>query len=703
MVVKSKEKSQHLTDLAEMFAILKRHKLRLNASKCAFGVGTGKFLGFLVTNRGIEANPSQIKAIQELEGPNSTKDVQHLAGMATALNRFINRSSDRCKPFFKTLKAKFFWDDEYDRTLADLKIYLSSAPILVTPRPGEELYLYLAVSQHAVSVVLVRAECIQHLPIFYVSKTLLLTDTRYLPLEKLALALMMTSRKLVHYFHAHTIVVLTEFPLKVLFEKADFTGRILKWAMELGQYDIKFRPRTVIKAQALADFVAEFTPGTHPICPVDLAGADLAQPIVLAIETSVGSKAGEGQRATALEEPGDFLEDVLNQGKERDQNEPIRDLEFRSSQNPSDCWKLFIGEMWKLFVDGASNRHGVGLGIVLTSPDGLIIEQAITLGLPASNNEAEYEALLAGLRSALRMKASALMVFSVSKLVVNQVSGEYEAKDERMAKYQALIHAEIKKFAAIRMEQIDREENSVANELVGLASAQTAFPNPLMIEFLPRLSIEEPEMTKVLCADLGPSWMDPIIAFLKDRVLPEEKKAANKIWAKSEWFWLSPSGALYKKSFTGPYLKCVHPAKVEAFLYEIYEGIYGSHTGGRSLVYRAISQGYWWPCMQADTQKYIRRCEKCQKFAHQIHQPARELLPLTSPWSFALWGLDIVEPLPVAPGNRKFFIAATDYFTKWVEAEPLATIKEKDVKKFVWKNVITRFGIPKALISDNGT
>ncbi|XP_028087698.1 uncharacterized protein LOC114288396 [Camellia sinensis] len=663
MVVKSREKSQHLADLAEMFAILKHYKLRLNASKCVFGVGTGKFLGFLVTNPGIEADPSQIKAIQELERPNSTRDVQHLAGMATALSRFISRSSDRCRPFCKTLKSKFFWDDECDRALADLKAYLSSAPILVTSQPGEELYLYLAISQHAVSPVLVRAEGIQHLPIFYVSKTLLPAETRYLPLEKLALALMMASRKLAHYFHAHTIVVLTEFPLKVLFEKADFAGRILKWAVELGQYDIKFRPRAAIKAQALADFVAEFAPGMHPVCPIDLVDADLAQPMVLAMKTSVGSQVGKGTSTTELTKSGD---DEPNQDKGRDQNEPIKDLELRSSQNPSDCWKLFMGEMWKLFVDGASNRHGAGLGIVLNSPDGLVIEQAITLGFPASNNEAEYEALLAGLRNALRMKASALMVFSDSKLVVNQVSGEYEARDERMAKYQALVCAKIKKFDAIRVEQINREGNNTADELAGLASTQTVFPNPLMIEFLPRLSIEEPEVAEVLCTDLGPSWMDPIIAFLKDRILPEEKK-------------------------------------VEAFLYEIHEGICGSHTRGRSLAYRAISQGYWWLCMQADAQKYVRRCEKCQKFAHQIHQPARDLLPLSSPWSFALWGLDIVGPLPATPGNRKFFISATDYFTKWVEAEPLATIKEKDVKKFVWQNVITHFGIPKALIPDNGT
>ncbi|XP_028051260.1 uncharacterized protein LOC114255918 [Camellia sinensis] len=315
----------------------------------------------------------------------------------------------------------------------------------------------------------------------------------------------MASRKLAHYFHAHMIVMLTEFPLKVLFEKVDFTGRILKWVVELGQYDIKFRPRTTIKAQALADFVAEFALGTHPVCPVDLASADLAQPMDQAMETSVGSQVKEGQKETELAKSGHSLEDGLNEDKERDQNESIRDLELRSSQNPSDCWKLFIGEMWKLFVDGASNRHGAGLGIVLTSLDGLIIEQEITLGFPASNNEAEYEALFAELRSALRMKASALMVFSDSKLVVNQVSGEYEARDERMAKYQALVCAEIKKFNAIRVEQINREENNMADELAGLASTQTVFPNPLMIEFLPRPSIEEPEATEVLYTDLGPS------------------------------------------------------------------------------------------------------------------------------------------------------------------------------------------------------
>ncbi|GMP62006.1 hypothetical protein CsSME_00024275 [Camellia sinensis var. sinensis] len=125
--------------------------------------------------------------------------------------------------------------------------------------------------------------------------------------------------------------------------------------------------------------------------------------MVQATRTSGGSQMEEGQMKAEVEKPDNSSKDKPNRDMERDQNEPTGTLELRSSQNPSDCWKLFIGEMWKLFVDEASNKHGAGLGIVLTSPNGMVIEQAITLGFSASNNEAEYEALLAELRSALRM------------------------------------------------------------------------------------------------------------------------------------------------------------------------------------------------------------------------------------------------------------------------------------------------------------
>ncbi|CAL5433785.1 unnamed protein product [Camellia sinensis] len=284
--------------------------------------------------------------------------------MAAVLNRFISRSSDRLRPFFLALKAKFEWDEECDRALENLKEYMSSPALLVTPIPGEELFLYLMVSQHIISAILVRAEGIQHLPIYYVSKTLLGTETRYLPLEKLALALMMASRKLSHYFHAHTIVVLTAFPLKALFERANFSGRILKWAVELGQFDIKFQPRTAIKAQSLVDFVEEFIPKSHHICPVNLTNtielgmevdAGIAQPLVQDTQSdpkadqSKESKAEVNHVTPSQDSPTnkDLVQsDSEGQTASMDLEENTSNiLDPTASFDPSTCWKLFVGEM----------------------------------------------------------------------------------------------------------------------------------------------------------------------------------------------------------------------------------------------------------------------------------------------------------------------------------------------------------------------
>ena len=106
--------------------------------------------------------------------------------------------------------------------------------------------------------------------------------------------------------------------------------------------------------------------------------------------------------------------------------------------------------------------------------------------------------------------------------------------------------------------------------------------------------------------------------------------------------------------------------------------------------------------MQKEVQEYVRKCDQCQRYALNIHQPGGVLNPLSSPWPFAQWWLDIVGPFPKAIGNKKHLLVGTDYFTKWVEAEPLANIRDVDVKKFIWRNIVTRFGTPRTLVSDNG-
>ena len=106
--------------------------------------------------------------------------------------------------------------------------------------------------------------------------------------------------------------------------------------------------------------------------------------------------------------------------------------------------------------------------------------------------------------------------------------------------------------------------------------------------------------------------------------------------------------------------------------------------------------------MQRDALEYVKKCDQCQRYSPSIHQPGGILNPLSSPWPFAQWGLDIVEPFPKVVGNKKYLIVGTDYFTKWVEVEPLANIRDVDAKRFVWKSIVTRFSVPHVLISDNG-
>ena len=230
MVVKSKLVSEHLVDLTSIFEILREHKQHLNASKCSFGVGSGKFLGYMVTHRGIEVNPDQIKAINSLQPPQNPKEVQKLTGIMAALNRFISRSVERCRPFFLLLHKwkEFEWSEECVMAFQELKRYLSHPPIMSSLVVDEVLFAYIAIALYAISLVLIQVNNGIQRPVYCVSKSLNEAEVRYLPLEKAILAVVHATRKLPHYFQAHTVVVLTQHPLKLVLRSANYIGRIAK-------------------------------------------------------------------------------------------------------------------------------------------------------------------------------------------------------------------------------------------------------------------------------------------------------------------------------------------------------------------------------------------------------------------------------------------------------------------------------------------
>ncbi|GFS42946.1 hypothetical protein Acr_00g0082720 [Actinidia rufa] len=420
-------------------------------------------------------------------------------------------------------------------------------PLLSTLDDRELLHVYLVVSEHAVSSVLLRGVANEQCPIYFMSKPLTDYQIQYLPLKKLILALVVTSRKLMHYFQAHPISVYTEYPLKVVLLKADLIGRLSKWFLELGQFDIKFSSRATIKGQVLADFVAEFSPRSG--IP-----------------------------------------------KQRQSKSPQRG---KNSQ-------------------GAPSEPRTMNGT------------EVDPGPPRENGPVKPRSLLEG--------------------------------------------AEV----IIEPHQVGREFNAHADALASLASIfEGDIGRTVAVEVISVPSIKETQISVLVNTELGPSWMDPIVNYMQTDQLSDDKREAHKIRIKAARFWISPSEDLYKRSYQSPYLLCVHPSLVK--------------------------DGYWWPYMQKDAQIYVRKCNKCQLFSPLIHQPVWDLTPLTSPWPFAQWGMDIVGVLPRAPGNKRFLLATTDYFTKWVEVEPLAQIRETDVIKFIRSNILSRFGIPRAFVTDNGT
>ena len=232
MLVKSQREKDHLEDLRETFDTLR---------SCI--VTVGKFLGFMVLQRGIEANPDKIRAIMEMKPPRNVKEVQILNGKVAALNRFVSRATEKCLPFFCTLKKSFKWTDECQQAFKKLKAYLSAPSLLSPSQLGEELFLYLAVSPAAVSAALIREEEKVQKLVYYASRVLRGAEERHLPMEKLAFALVTVARKLKPYFQAHTVVVLTDRPLRQAMSNPDAAGRLALWAIELSEFDIQYRPR----------------------------------------------------------------------------------------------------------------------------------------------------------------------------------------------------------------------------------------------------------------------------------------------------------------------------------------------------------------------------------------------------------------------------------------------------------------------------
>jgi hypothetical protein len=267
IIVKSTKQENHVADLQETFANFRRVGLKLNPEKFVFGVKKGKFLGCLVSTKGIEANPSKIEAIFWMEPPKSRKGAHRLTGRLASLNRFISRSEERNLPFFEVLKsAKVFqWGPTQQRAFEELKQYLVELTTLTPPSSETPLLLYVAASHTTVSAALIQERQDGHarkqVPVYFISEVFSASKRNYIELEKVLYAVLMASRKLRHYFQAYHIIVPSSQPLKDIIRNREAIGRVGKWVAELNEFTIDFVHRSLIQSQALADFIADWTPG----------------------------------------------------------------------------------------------------------------------------------------------------------------------------------------------------------------------------------------------------------------------------------------------------------------------------------------------------------------------------------------------------------------------------------------------------------
>ena len=339
-----------------------------------------------------------------------------------------------------------------------------------------------------------------------------------------------------------------------------------------------------------------------------------------------------------------------------------------------------MAAQWSIHTDGSSNGRARGAGVVIQTLEGDKIECMIRLDFPTTNNEAEYETLVAGLDLAKAAGAKNVVVHCDFQVVTSQINGGYECKNERMKRYLKEVKNRISNLK-VRFVQIPRKENECADRLAKAMSAKSMLVLEQVLSFIQVSSLIDDRMN-VQEVGSESNWTMPLMSYLKTGMLPDGKDVTRKLKVQASRFVLIKD-VLYKRGFSQPYLRCLSHEKADYVMREVHEDIYRNHSGARSLVHKLIRAGYYWPTMLKDAQAYVKTRNKCQRFSNFIRKPSERLTPMTAPWPFAQWGLNIISPFPTAIRQLKFLVVGIDYFTKWVEVEALATITEKNIRSFV--------------------
>ncbi|XP_047331527.1 uncharacterized protein LOC124935113 [Impatiens glandulifera] len=442
----------------------------------------------------------------------------------------------------------------------------------------------------------------EEVAVYYLSKRMTGYELNYSSVEKVCWALAWVMKRLRHYMQAHPIKLVSRLdPIRFLFQRTLLSPRLAKWMMMISKYGITYTMQKSIKRSIVADFLDD-------------------QPITI---------------------------------DDDDEEMVFPDDEIMNVQS----------EAWKLMFDGALGKQGYDIGILLIDPAGTYNPTSVKLSYSVTNNEAEYEACIAGIKLASEKRINRFEVIGDSNLVISQANGDCQVKDDNLKPYHSFLMRLIAKFESIVFIHDPRSQNRFDDALKTLA-AMTQIPEGIKIKPLKIQQRCNRIYEKLVVANTN--------SYIENGEYPahfqKKERRALRQFATS---YVVVAGYLYRRSFDGQNILCVDQTESTTIMEEVHAENCGSHMNGMGLAKK--------------------------------HTPASLLYNITSPWPFSTWGIDIIGKIyPHASNDHEFILVAIDYFTKWVEASSFKILKSSHVAKFIRNNIISGYGVPHSMISDNG-
>uniref|UniRef100_A0A2N9FFM0 RNA-directed DNA polymerase n=1 Tax=Fagus sylvatica TaxID=28930 RepID=A0A2N9FFM0_FAGSY len=654
IVVKSKTREDHFSILKKVFERCRLYKLKMNPLKCAFGVSAGKFLGFLVHQRGIDVDPAKASAIATMKPPTTHKELKSFLGKLSYIRRFIPGLAAVTSAFAPLLKkgASFHWSTECQEAFEKVQDVMTKLPTVCAPISGKPLRLYLASNSRAIGALIAQEnDNGVEQPIYYVSRTLKDAESRYSGAERSCLALIYASQRLRHYFLAHKVQLMTKsHPIRSLLQRPVLSGRLAQWLLQLSQYEITAETPTAIKSLADSVWTLKFDGSSTATSVGDAEYEAYLAGLAIAYEMGIKHLRVIGDsNLVVCQARGEF-----------------------SLKEPSLAPYRALAQKFEAKFSTFEIEH-------------------------AQRNENRYADALATLGSQITFEDQEDWRAPIkAKLISPTVTADLkEIKDYTLISgdlYRRLPGGVLTR--CISLEEAKERLPEVHEKTCGDGGAISLYRRLQRLGyFWPNMSAEAAEIqsqcstcqfhysNEEVCATfVSTDWRTPFLEYLLEGILPSNPKDVYRLKRLALRYFVE-GGILFRKGFHGEPLRCLSLSESQMVMKETHAGECGEHQGKKRLYQCLLTLGYYWPTMKKDAADFVKTCHTCQVQANLIHTHPTSLQNMATPWPFHTWGLDLIGPINPASGGYIWILVATEYFTKWLITDNGTPFINKDVRE----------------------